>query len=105
MKITLKNPIIIEEPNFLIFKKKIEYPYAHLSLSMSTGFSNSDGYSVAIRLVPFRITEENVIEKLEEHAITVSTLDGLNATMHGGSEQLANLTSEIVASIQKFVNV
>lgn len=104
MKLTLKEPIIIEETNYLIFKKKIEYPFAHLSLSMSTGFTNPDGYSVSLRLVPFRINDEGQVEKLEDKGITLSSLDGLDKTIHGGSEQLATLTTEIVASIQKYIN-
>ena len=99
MKLTLKQPIQLE-----VEGKKIEYPFAHLSLSMSTGFTNPDGYSVSLRLVPFRITESNEVEKLEEKSFTLSSLDGLNATVHGGSEQLTTLTTEIIASVQKFIN-
>ena len=99
MKITLKQPIQIE-----VKGKAIEFPYAHLSLSMSTGFTNPDSYSVSLRLVPFRITDEGQIEKLEDRAFTLSSLDGLDKTIHGGSEQLSTLTTEIISSIQKFVN-
>lgn len=99
MKLTLKQPIQIE-----VEGNQIEYPFAHLSLSMSTGFTNADGYSVSLRLVPFRITDEGLVEKLEDKSFTLSSLDGLNTTAHGGSEKLNTLTTEIVTSIQKYIN-
>jgi hypothetical protein len=95
MKLLLKTPIVIEEKHLLIFTKKIEYPYAHISLSMTTGFSDAESYTLAMRIVPYRITEEGQIEKLESHQQSISSLNGLSDNIAG------TLTKDLVSAIQK----
>lgn len=88
MKLKLKTPILIED--------KI-YEFAHLSLSTSTGFINPEEYTLALRLTPYRILEDGVMEKLEESTSSHSYLNGLNSPI---SEEFG----EILMSIQKLLN-
>lgn len=88
MKIELKNPITVGEDT---------YNHAHLSLSISSGFSDIDSYTLALRLVPYRLAENGEIIKLETHQLAISSLNGL-------TDQLASgLTIEIIEAVQKFV--
>ena len=88
MKLELKQPITID--------KEI-YHYAHLSLSMSTGFSEVETYTLSLRLVPYRIAENGEIIKLETHQLSIASLNGLSDQVAGG------LTTEIITSVQKFM--
>jgi hypothetical protein len=88
MKLELKQPITID---------KEVYPYAHLSLSMSTGFSDVEAYTFALRLVPYRIAESGEIIKLETHQLSISSLNGLVDQVAGA------LTTDIITAVQKFL--
>ena len=88
MKINLKTPIVIED--------KV-YEYAHVSLSTTTGFSNPEEYTLAIRLTPYRVLQDGKIEKIEESIISYSFLSALNSPL---SEEF----KEIITVIQKIVN-
>jgi hypothetical protein len=89
MKLTLKNPIT-HDGN--------EYPFASLSLSISTGFNNADTYTLAMRLVPYRITDDGAIEKLDSHAIGFSTLNALQ------DAALQPLAESVIENVQTLIN-
>lgn len=88
MKLQLKTPIVIEDAT---------YEFAHLSLSTSTGFSNPEEYTLAIRFTPYRILEDGSIEKLEDATLAHSYLNALNSPI---SEEF----TEIINTLQKLLN-
>ena len=88
MKLQLKTPIIIEDKT---------YEFAHLSLSTSTGFSNPEEYTLALRLTPYRILENGVIDRLEGETFSFSYLNALNSPV---SEEF----TEILTTMQKLLN-
>lgn len=87
MKVKLKEPIIVED--------KI-YEFAHISVSMSTGFSNPEEYTFAFRAVPYRINENNEVEKLEDVIISHSYLNVLNSTVSDIGEGFINNVQELL---------
>jgi hypothetical protein len=92
MKLELKQPIFVIEN-----EENVTYPYAHLSLSMNTGFSDVETYTFALRLVPYRVTETGEIIKLESHQYSISSLNGL-------TDQVAGvLTNKIITAVQSFI--
>lgn len=88
MKINLKTPIVIEDKT---------YEFAHLSLSTSTGFSNPEEYTLAVRLTPYRILEDGTIDRLENETSSYSYLNALNSPI---SEEF----TEILNTLQKLLN-
>lgn len=88
MKLQLKTPIVIEDKT---------YEFVHLSLSTSTGFSNPEEYTLALRLTPYRILEDGSIEKLEDATLSHSYLNALNSPI---SEEF----TEILNILQKLLN-
>jgi hypothetical protein len=88
MKLQLKTPINIEDKT---------YEFVHLSLSTSTGFSNPEEYTLALRLTPYRILEDGTIDKLENETSSHSYLNALNSPI---SEEFI----EIINTLQKLLN-
>jgi hypothetical protein len=88
MKLKLKTPIVIED--------KI-YEFVHLSLSTSTGFINTDEYTLALRLTPYRVLEDGSVDKLEEATVAYSYLNVLDSP-------IAEEYTEILTALQKLLN-
>jgi hypothetical protein len=87
MKLTLKQPIIVEGKT---------YEYAFMSLSTSSGFSNPEEYTFALRLVPYRINENNEVEKLEDASMSHSYLNVLNSPISETGETIINAIQELL---------
>jgi hypothetical protein len=88
MKLVLKQPITVDGKT---------YEYGFMSLSTSSGFSNPNEYTFALRIIPYRINENNEIEKLEEASISHSYLNVLNSPISETGEA-------IIDSIQELLN-
>lgn len=88
MKLKLKTPIVIGD--------KI-YEFVHLSLSTSTGFTNTDEYTLALRLTPYRVLEDGSVDKLEEATVAYSYLNVLDSP-------IAEEYTEILTALQKLLN-
>lgn len=87
MKLQLKTPIVIEDKT---------YEFVHLSLSTSTGFSNPEEYTFALRLTPYRILEDGSIEKLEDATLSHSYLNVLNSPISETGEAIINSIQELL---------
>ena len=70
MKIVLKQPIVVEGK---------EYPFAMLSLSMSTNQNDVEKYFFACNLTPYRIDENGAIDKLDEASMPMSVISVLES--------------------------
>ena len=93
MKIKAKNPII---------KDGVEYPYYAVSMSMSPLWRPGVGCSVAIRLTPFRETEDGVVVKLEEKTKSISIYDVF--AREDGDEHTETAVTNIMSTLQALIN-
>lgn len=88
MKLVLKQPIVHEEK---------EYPFAMLSLSISTNPTDVDKYFFASNLTPYRIDDNGTIEKLDEASLPMSVISVLES-------QYEQLGIDILTAFQNQLN-
>ncbi len=88
MKLVLKQPIVVEG---------VEYPFAILSLSMSTNQNDVEKYFFASNLTPYRIDENGAIEKLDEASLPMSVISVLES-------QYEQLGRDILTAFQNQLN-
>lgn len=88
MKLILKQPIIVDG---------IEYPFAMLSLSMSTNPNEVEKYFFSSNIIPYRIDETGVIEKLDEASLPMSVISVLES-------QYEQLGRDILNAVQNQLN-
>ena len=88
MKLTLKTPIVHEEK---------EYPFAMLSLSLSTNPTDVEQYFFASNLTPYRIDENGAVEKLDEASLPMSVISVLES-------QYEQLGRDILTAFQNQLN-
>lgn len=88
MKLVLKQPIVVEGK---------EYPFAMLSLSMSTNQNDVEEYFFACNLTPYRIDENGAIDKLNEASLPMSVVNVLESQFH-------ELGNDILTAFQNQLN-
>jgi hypothetical protein len=88
MKLVLKQPIVVEG---------VEYPFAMLSLSMSTNQNDLEKYFFSSNLTPYRIDENGAIEKLDEASLQMSVISVLES-------QYEQLGRDILTAFQNQLN-
>lgn len=88
MKLILNNPITVDDA---------VYPYALLSLSISTQYGKTDDYSVACRLVPCREINGQ-IEQLNDAAFSLSSMSALQ------DAELKDSMEAVIAAVQEIIN-
>jgi hypothetical protein len=91
MKLQLKTPIQHEDST---------YPYANLRLSVSTQYGNPDGYSFAMTVTPYRITDSNEVELLNSHAMNFNSLNALE----DANLLLKDCSTNVITEIQNLLN-
>lgn len=88
MKLVLNQPIVVDG---------IEYPFAMLSLSISTNQNDVEKYFFAGNLTPYRIDENGAIEKLDEASLSMSVISVLES-------QYEQLGRDILTAFQNQLN-
>lgn len=88
MKLVLKQPIVVEGK---------EYPFAMLSLSLSTNPTDVEQYFFASNLTPYRIDEYGAIEKLDDASLPMSVISVLES-------QYEQLGRDILTAFQNQLN-
>lgn len=88
MKLVLNQPIVVDG---------IEYPFAMLSLSISTNQNDVEKYFFAGNLTPYRIAENGAIEKLDEASLPMSVISVLES-------QYEQLGRDILTAFQNQLN-
>jgi hypothetical protein len=96
MPITSSNPTI---------KDGVEYPYFGVNLAISPLWTNPEyvGGTVAMRLVPYRMDQNNLVDKLDDADKAVVYLDVFKDAENDPG--LASAVTKIMQGIQEFIIV
>lgn len=93
MKIESSNPVSVDG---------VSYPYFAVNLAMSPIYKPGIGSTMALRLTPFRETEDGSIVKLEEKTKSISIYDVFGR--EDGDEYAEAAVTSIMSTLQTLIN-